>query len=131
MSERRIFQLSHAIARSNAVRAVQDAPEGFMVRIGPPTRSLEQNALLWSRLSDLAAQVEWYGRFLSAEDWKHVMTAALSKQDVVPGIDGGFVVLGKSTSRMTKRELGELLDLIDAFGSQRGVAWTLGAEMPA
>ena len=49
------------------------------------------------------------------------MTAALKKQRAVPGIDGGFVVLGSSTRRMTKQEHGELQDLIEAFGAQRGV----------
>jgi len=45
-------------------------------------------------------------------------------QDVVPGIDGGFVVLGKSTSKMTKPEMSELQDLIEAFGAQQGVRFT-------
>jgi hypothetical protein len=39
----------------------------------------------------------------------------------VPGIDGGFVVLGQSTKKMSKAELGELMELIEAFGAQRGV----------
>jgi hypothetical protein len=56
------------------------------------------------------------------------MTAALTKQDVVPGIDGGFVVLGKSTSKMTKGEMSELQTLIEAFGAQQGVRFTAQEE---
>ena len=48
----------------------------------------------------------------------------MTKQDVVPGIDGGFVALGKSTSNMTKPEMCELQDLIEAFGVQQGVKFT-------
>jgi hypothetical protein len=96
----------------------------MVVEIKPETRTLAQNARLWAMLTDVAKQVDWYGRKLSAEEWKHVFTASLSKQDVVPGIDGGFVVLGKSTSKMTKPEMSELQDLIEAFGAQQGVRFT-------
>ncbi len=85
------------------------------------TRTLEQNAALWAALGDVAAQVDWHGQKLTPEEWKDVFTAALKRQKVVPGIDGGFVVLGTSTSRMTKAQLSELLDLAHAFGAERGV----------
>jgi hypothetical protein len=95
-----------------------------VVEIKPETRTLAQNARLWAMLTDVSKQVNWYGRKLSQEEWKHVFTASLSKQDVVPGIDGGFVVLGKSTSKMTKPEMSELQQLIEAFGAQQGVRFT-------
>jgi hypothetical protein len=91
------------------------------VEIRPARRSTEQNAKLWAMLNEVAEQVEWYGQRLTPEEWKHVFTASLKKQRVVPGLDGGFVVLGLSTSRMSKAELSELLELILAFGAQRGV----------
>lgn len=125
-SVKQIFTLSHAEARRRAVEAVRLAPEGFVVRVSPPTRSLEANALLWSRLGDLADQINWHGRKLSAEDWKTVMTAGLRSLVVVPNLDGtGFVALGMSTSAMNKREFADLLALIEAFGSERRVKWTL------
>jgi hypothetical protein len=96
----------------------------MVVEIKPETRTLAQNARLWAMLTDVSKQVDWYGRKLSQEEWKHVFTASLSKQDVVPGIDGGFVVLGKSTSKMTKPEMSELQQLIEAFGAQQGVRFT-------
>jgi hypothetical protein len=90
----------------------------------PAKRSTEQNSRMWAMLAEISAQVDWYGRKLTAEEWKHVFTAALSKQDVVPGIDGGFVVLGKSTSRMTKGEMSELQTLMEAFGAEKGVRFS-------
>jgi hypothetical protein len=94
------------------------------VEVKSETRSLQANARMWAMLTDVSKQVNWYGRKLTPEEWKHVFTASLSKQDVVPGIDGGFVVLGKSTSKMTKSEMAELQDLIEAFGAQQGVRFT-------
>lgn len=127
---KQIFTLAHAEARRRAVEAVRLAPDGFVVRVGPPTRSLEQNSLLWSRLTDLSEQVNWHGKKLSAEDWKHVCTASLRQMVVVPNIEGtGFVALGMSTSSMTKQEFADLLALIEAFGAERQVRWTLD-EVP-
>ena len=124
MSERQFFVMAHATARANAIRAVQQAPEGYVVEVKQPTRSLEANARMWAMLTEISRQVVWHGRKLTPEEWKHVFTAALSKQDVVPGIDGGFVVLGKSTSQMTKGEMCELQELMEAFGAERGVKFT-------
>ena len=75
-------------------------------------------------LTDVSRQVIWHGQRLSKEEWKDVFTAAMKRQKVVPGIDGGFVVLGSSTRRMTVAEMGELMELMEAFGTQQGVQFT-------
>ena len=75
-------------------------------------------------LADVSQGVDWYGHKLSPEDWKVVFTAGLKRQRAVPGLDGGFVVLGESTSKMDKETFAQLIDLIDAFGTQHGVAWS-------
>jgi hypothetical protein len=118
---KRTFVLAHDQARRNAVAFVEAAPAGYCVVVSEPTRNLEQNAALWAMLTDVSRQVVWHGRKLSQESWKHIFTSSLNKQDVVPGIDGGFVVLGISTSSMTKRQMCDLLELIQAFGAQNGV----------
>ena len=96
----------------------------LVVTVKPETRTLAQNARLWAMLADVSQQVVWHGRKLADEEWKHVFTAALKKQDVVPGLDGGFVILGQSTSKMTRREMGDLQTLIEAFGAEHGVMWS-------
>jgi len=84
-------------------------------------RSLEQNRMMWANLEDIAQQVVWYGVKLTKDEWKDVLTAALKKQMVVPGIEGGFVVIGARTSKMTVPEMTELIELSTAFGTQQGV----------
>jgi hypothetical protein len=118
------FILAHAEARRRALAYVAEAPQGWVVSIKPATRSTEQNAKLWAALTDLAEQVNWHGQRLTKEEWKDVMTAGLKRQKVVPGIDGGFVVLGSQTSRMSKGELSDLLELIAAFGAQHEVTFS-------
>lgn len=117
------------------------------VVIQEPKRTDEQNALMWCLLHDLAAQVGWrkarwrgdrlvaeggYVSFdvdpraavLTPEQFKDVLTAALRQPQLLPGVDGGIVAVGLSTSRMTKRQLSEVIELIYAFGAEHDVGWS-------
>ncbi len=100
-------------------------------------RTEAQNNLMWSRLTDLANQVPWAvngkTQLISPNDWKEICTAGLRKeQRIAQGIDGGFVVLGARTSRMTVGDMRELLDFIEWFGGTRDppVKWTLDTSQP-
>jgi hypothetical protein len=128
MSDRQLFRLVHPTARQMASRACIQAPEGYVVEIKPRTRSLDQNARMWAMLNEIAQQVEWHGQKLAAEDWKHVFSASLKQQRAVPGLDGGFVVLGQSTSKMTIREMSDLMEIASAFGAERGVRFSGSGE---
>ena len=108
--------------REKALAWCRNAPAGTRLELKAARRSPDQNSLLWQRLTEVAHQVDWYGQKLSSEDWKDIFTASLRRARVVPGIDGGsFVPLGMRTSDMTKQELSDLLELIGAFGAERGV----------
>ena len=123
--ERRILALNNDRARAAAHVLIDAAPDGYVLTVQEPTRTIEQNARLWPMLSDVSRQVEWHGRKLSDEDWKHVFTAGLRKLDVVPNLDGtGFVALGQSTSKMGKRQFSDLIELIFEFGARHGVRWS-------
>lgn len=100
------------------------AGHAFDISIKPETRSSAQNRRLWAMLRDISKQVVWHGQKLTDEEWKHVFSAAMTQQKVVPGISGGFVVMGQSTSKMTKGEMSELQTLMEAFGAERSVVWS-------
>jgi hypothetical protein len=127
MSDRQFFALVHDTARQMAVRAVTRAPAGYVVEVKPKTRTLDQNAKLWALLTDLSEQVNWHGQKLTPDEWKIVMTASIRRQRVLPGIDGGFVAIGESTSKMTVKEFSDLVELIHAFGAQHEVRFS-GSE---
>jgi hypothetical protein len=102
----------------------QKSPDGTRIEFKRSKRTLPQNDLMWARLTEISRQVEWYGQMLTNDDWKEMFTASLKKQRVVPGLDAGtFVVLGMRTSDMSAEEMGNLLDLIDAFAAERGVSF--------
>lgn len=93
------------------------------------TRSTQANRRMWAMLRDLSQQVVWHGQKLAEEDWKHVLSAGLKKQRIVPNIENnGFVVLGLSTSRMTVAEMNELMDLIEMFGAVQNVRFSAPAN---
>ncbi len=110
------------------LKAMLMAGHRMVVEVKPEKRSLAQNARLWAMLTDISQQVDWYGQKLSAEDFKHIFTAALKRTRAVPGIDGGIVVLGQSTSKMTKAEMAELQTLMEAFAAERGVKFRTDPE---
>ena len=120
--------IDHA-RRAFACHLIGEAPVDAIVTISEPTRTLEQNAMMWPLLHDLSEQVEWpvngKPQKLSPDDWKDLATAALLKeQRVAQGMDGGFVFLGRRTSTMSKRRFSDLLEVILAFGSEHGVCWS-------
>ena len=101
-----------------------DGSMEIVIREYKKHRSLQQNRLMWKLINEVSEKVIWYGEKLTPENWKDVLTASLKKQTVVPGIDGGFVVCGTSTSKMTVKELNELIELTIAFGTQQGVKFS-------
>jgi hypothetical protein len=111
-----------------AQRLVARAPEGSAVVIKPPRRTLDQNDKLHAMLTDIARQKEWAGAKRDVEAWKDIFTAALRSAqhglDVVPGLNGGFVLLGMHTSGMSKAEMSDLIELVYAWGAENGVVWT-------
>lgn len=86
-------------------------------------RSNAQNAKMWAMLTEVSQQVEWHGQRLEPEEWKDFFTAALKRQKVIPGMDGGFVVLGSSTRLMEKAEMSDLIEMMYAFGADKGVVF--------
>lgn len=94
-------------------------------------RSLASNRLMWALLADIADQVEWqvngHQQKIAAEDFKHILSASLFReQRIAEGVDGGFVILGQHTSKMTKAQMSDLIELLFAFGAERGVKFGVG-----
>ena len=104
-----------------------------LLTITEPRRTLDQNAKMWPMLEDVAQQVEWpvdgVVQKLAREDWKHILSAGLKKhQRIAAGVDGGFVILGQRTSKLSKSEFSDLIEIIYEFGSRHAVVWSEPAK---
>jgi len=130
MGEKRTFRLVNIDVRRRAAAYLMDVPEGYVVTVQEPNRTLEQNAALHAAITDIAKQVKWHGEQMDIEDWKRLLTAAWARAErepvkLVPALDGhGFDVLYRRTSRMSKREVSSLLDYLHAWGTEQGVKWS-------
>jgi hypothetical protein len=122
-----ILQPSPHPARQNCIQNIQNAPNGFIVSVGEPTRTLEMNAAQWPILQAFSDQLKWpvNGAMVSMEpeEWKDVLTAAFRRETVrvAMGLDGGMVMLGQRTSKFSKREFSEWLEFLNATAAMRGV----------
>ena len=91
----------------------------------PEARSNDQNALLHAMLTDIARTREWAGKKRDVEVWKRLMVAAWSRArgestEVLPAIDGhGIDVVFRRTSKMTKAEVSDLIEYIQAWEAQQ------------
>lgn len=120
-----IYTLTGDTARSAAIRAVSQAPDGWVVRITEANRSLEANALLHAELQEVSERIKWTNQYLSVEDWKRLLTAAWMRATgqtvtLLPSVDGnGFDAIYKRTSTLTKAEMSELIDYIKSWKADR------------
>jgi hypothetical protein len=78
---------------------------------------------MWAMLRDISRQKLWDNERLDADEWKDFFTAALKRQKLIRGMDGGLVVLGARTSRMTVKEMSELIELMLAFGAEHDITF--------
>ena len=113
-------------SRANRERAANWAarlPSGTRVEFKEAKRSLPQNDRMWAMLTEVATQLPWHGFKLAPNDWKLLFIDALKREvRAVPSLDGrGFVNLGRSSSDLSKGEMGDLIELIHAFGAEHGV----------
>jgi hypothetical protein len=122
---RHLLILQSSAERARATNYVAKAPAGTRVEFKAPKRSLPQNDMMWSMLSDIARQLPWHGIRLAADDWKLIFLEALKREvRMVPNLDGnGFVNLGRSSSDLSKDEMSQLIELIKEFGARHGVTF--------
>jgi len=104
------------------VQTILSTGKDAVVTVSEKTRTLEQNSNMWAMLTDISQQILWHGIKMTPEQWKDFFSAVLKGQKSVPNPEGtGFIVLGQSTSQMTISQMSDMISLMDAFGSERGV----------
>ena len=119
---RYLFTINSHVDRLKIVKYVNAAPIGTRIELKASKRTLDQNSKLWAMLSDVADQLPWHGKRITADDYKLIFLDGLKGEiRTVPNLDGnGFVSLRRS-SDLSKGEMGDLIDLIAAFGAEHGV----------
>jgi|GEM_PF-620038 len=136
MSRHPPFILVNPTVRANAVRAVEQAPDGWQVVVKPSTRSLDQNAYLHKLFTELAAKKEWYGKRFTMLTWKRLCMASWLREkgeqpELIPALDGhGVDIVFEHTSELTIPECAELIEWTLSFGAQNGVEFSPNPNVP-
>lgn len=111
-------------SRAQARRIVDRAPHGYVVEVREPKRTLDQNNKLWAMLTDVSVAMPM-GRRHTPDDWKAIfMNACGWECQFVEGLDGRPFPKGFRSSHLTKAQMGDLIDFIQAFGDEHGVRWS-------
>lgn len=111
--------------REIAHRIIDTAPFGSRFEVKPPRRTLEQNALMWTLLGEVAA-AKPEGRSLTPDVWKALFLHALDHtQRFEMALDGkGMVPVGFRSSKLTKEQMSALIDTICEYGARHGVEFS-------
>lgn len=111
--------------RALAKAIIDKAPKGVRVEISEEKRTNEQNKRFWPMLTEISMQCRHHGLRLSPDDWKQLFLDQLNREmRLVPNLDGdGFVNLGRSSSKLSKKDFSDLMELIAAYGAAHGVTF--------
>jgi hypothetical protein len=114
-------------SREHIIKAILSADAGFLVEIKADTRTLQNNRQQWPILAAFEKQLRWpingAMQFISAEDWKDILTAAYRQEmtRIAQGFDGGVVMLGHRTREFTKEEWPEWIAFLNWAAAEKGV----------
>lgn len=113
-------------------RTLQGRP--VVLTLAEEKRSSEQNRKLHACLTDIAKQCEWAGRKWNTEVWKRLLTGAWCRAKgeqalMLPALDGaGVEVIYQRTSKLSVSETSDLIDYVQAWGTEQGVEWSDDAQ---
>lgn len=101
--------------RSRVMQMIALAPDGYIVEIHPPSRTLEQNNLYWNTIREIAEHVAIEGRKFTPQVW-HIYF----KQRFLPGRiielpNGELMEAEPTTTELTKEEFSEYVTEVIQF----------------
>lgn len=108
-------------SRLDACRLIWAAPIGASVSIAKQVRTLPQNSRMWAMLTEVAL-AEPEGRKHTPEVWKMLFMHSLGHQARFEiGLNGEPFPTGFRSSRLTKEQMSDLIEVIYEYGSRHGV----------
>jgi NinB protein len=113
-----------AADRQRAMKWVAQLPWGGVVEFKDKKRSTEQNAAMWSILTQIARQRPTHnGVKMSAATWKAVFLDALGAEITwLPKLDEpGMFAFGHRSSQLTIAQMTDMIELMLAWTAQNDV----------
>lgn len=122
---KRIWKITGEVAKKAACREILAAPEGWIVSLSEPNRTLDQNAAQWPYLEAFAKQkqlcINGEMQWVTSDDWKDVLTGCWNGEMRMAAFDGKVIMLPQRTSKMGKGAFSTWLEFLIAMSVTSGV----------
>ena len=114
------MQIRDDSKRLIALDAVSKAPDGAILTIKDPTRTLEQNSMFHALCTEASMKCLFMGKQIKAAQWKvlfisgHAIATGIGA-DIVPGLEGEFVNIRESSAQMGIKRMTSLIEYTQAY----------------
>ena len=114
--------------RTAACKLVQEAPEGWLVKIGAPPRTLKQTSRFYALCGDVArTSVTWGDEHPDKEGWHDLFlfgfhTLKGRAPRLMLGLEGERMCLSKHIRDLGEADTTELIDYAEAWCVMHGIS---------
>lgn len=136
------FVMAHDTARGRAIAAINNAPDGYVVTISPPSKSRDQEEYYHRIFGEAAEKCTHLGQKFDEETWKRLLVDQFRSDmlrdpqcpqvvrdnltgsaKMVPSLDGtGIVQCGLQTRKFRKATASLFIEWLNAFMAERADA---------
>ena len=111
--------------RQFAKLQIDDAPNGWVMKLAAETRRDAQNRKMQAMLTDIQRQVPGFAEYTTEDIKLRFLNALGTEMRSLPVLEGqGLFPVGLRSSTLTVEQFSALVELIYAFGSKHGVEWS-------
>lgn len=109
------IKLSLSQDRSRVMHIISIAPDGYIVEIREPNRTLEQNALYWSTIHEIADTIKIDGKQYLPQVWHKYFKERFLPSRIIELPYGHIAESEPSTTDLTKEEFSEFVESVIQF----------------
>ncbi len=109
--------------RDVAKQMVDNAPDGHILEVRPPKRSLDSNRYYWAVLGDISEQMV-VGKAYEPSIW-HVYFKQLFLPDLMQELpDGSLSIVPPSSTKLTQKQFSEYLEKVVKWSLEHDVKFS-------
>ena len=101
--------------RSRVIEMITLAPDGYIVEIHKPSRTLEQNALYWSMVREAADRIKVDGKQFTPQTWHIYFKQRFLPGKIIELPNGEIMEADPSTTDLTVDEFSTFIDEVTQF----------------
>lgn len=125
MAKAQIVRLIGPSQRDYAKRVIDQAPNGYVMKVAAETRRDAQNRRLWPMLADIQRQVPGMAEYNTDDIKLRFLNALGVEMRFLPALEGqGAFPVGLRSSTLTVEQFSGLIELLFAYGAKHNVIWS-------